>query len=370
VIATSITTMIANRLYHGDLLNYTREWLVTFDLLLYFPLKKLLRNRGDIKLLIGSFALLGLVVGFNSVLTYRERLVTSVYQYQIEGSRVFANETTAILFLLMFASLFAYSRGIFRWLASLLGMGLGALFLGVSFARGAIVTGILGLMILSVILPFKRGRRVIVALYSSIAMLVLLLLIVAPTLVGNFARAMEMRIATVATASKDESFNARTIESKTVLKHVAQNPLLGYGYGVLFKHTDPIYGKTAMQGYIHNGYVRPLYKFGVPLALLVYLMMIYPLVRLAIRHPNRKEEPFLWGISAGGASYLLAVIVLNYSTEVFSVYWSVLNFTVVWAALEYVNTELKSRERLVFPENSMSATIRDDDAPVVATGEE
>ena len=351
VIGSTITTLIANRLYHGNMLDYTREWFTTFDLLFYFPLKKMLQSRGDVKVLVGTFAAVGLVVGFNSILTYRERLVNSVYEYQITSSRVFANETTAMLFLLMFAVLFAYSQGVFGRLFSFTGMGLGALFLGISFARGAIVTGILGLFILAVILPFKRGRRVVVALFGSIIAIVLVLLVAMPTMVGNFSRAMEARIATVASAGKDQSFSARTIESAVVLRHVAQNPLLGYGYGVLFKHTDPLTHKTGMQGYIHNGYVRPLYKFGIPMALLVYLMMIYPLVRLAVRHPNRREEPFLWGIAAGGASYLLAVIVLNYSTEVFSVFWSVLNFAVVWAALEYVNTELKRREIVRLPDD-------------------
>ncbi len=336
MLASTITTLTANLLHGGDLLQYVKEYGVVVDLLLYFPLKKVTASRRDVMILIFLFCVVGLVNGGVSFLTYRERLAEAVFQWQLAGSRSNLNESTSQALFVVGTTIFAYARTLWMRIASLLMAAGGLVFLLVSFSRSPIVAAVLALMIMVALSPLRNGRRVVVAMLLAIVVGASAAYLIFPQIATSVGQSIVNRVVSVAETGSDRSFKARLVESSAILNnYFAYSPVLGVGYGVRFKFLDPISGTTIQGVFVHNGYVWSLFKLGIPIALLFYAMLMYPMVRLMV-HAPRRHEGFNRALMAGAAGYMICAFIVNFTSNLFTQVSTILNIVICWTLFDYV----------------------------------
>jgi O-antigen ligase len=337
-VATTLVALVANRLHQGDLLHFMSEWTKLFDLFLYFPVRKIIRTRRDVMHLLVIFAILGIANGVVGVLTYRERLMTAVFAYQIEHSRVFTNEPVSMLFAIMGAAIVAYAVRTKMLVLGVVILTSGLVFLVITFSRGAIASAGVGIIILMIL--SGKWRRLSAVLIVAIAIAAGGAYLMFPRIAKTMATSVGKRIGSIGSTMSDVSFNLRKIEAEKIMTYyVPYSPIIGHGYGVRYTWYDPTEKHSANHSFIHNGYIRLIFKHGYPLAVFFLFFLVYPLLRLLIRAPSKRDR-FLHGLTVGCVAYLITTLVNNYVSDMFSHYSGPLNYVLCWAILDYVNWRL------------------------------
>jgi|GEM_PF-2508362 len=336
IIGSSIVSLIASQLNDGDLVNYLKEWMSMLDLLFYFPLRKHMERREDVVMILVAFALLSLANGTYAFLNYKQRIAEAVYQWQVGHSRSNVNETTSMGLMIMCATVFAASRTLRISVLAMMGVAAGALFVVISLSRGPIVSGICGIFLMMALIPFRQSRRVLVALVFALAVGAVVGYIFFAQYIDMLSSALAERLISVASAGSDFSIKSRVTESKVLLEqYIATSPLLGTGYGVFFRFFDPITATTTETTFVHNGYIWSMFKFGIPMALLLLGVILYPVGRLLLVGPRRNDR-FNRALMAGTVAYIIASLVVHMTSNLFGQISTILNFTICWGVLDYV----------------------------------
>jgi hypothetical protein len=148
--------------------------------------------------------------------------------------------------------------------------------------------------------------------------------------------ALAERIISVTSAGSDFSIQSRVTESKVLLEqYIATSPIIGNGYGVFFKFLDPITATTYNTNFVHNGYIWSMFKLGIPLALMLLALLLYPVVRLLVVIP-RRDAGFTRALAAGAVGYIAASLLVHMTSNLFGQISTMLNFAICWAVLDYV----------------------------------
>lgn len=343
IVVSSITTLIANVLNGGNLLLYFKEYGVFVDLLLYFPLRKAVNRKEDVIVLLILFIVVALANGFVGFLTYKERLAQAVFQWQVTASRSNINESTSLALFILASTMFAYSRKIWLQIVSLALAGGGLVFLLVSFSRSPIVSAVLALIVMIFLSPLRNGRRVTVAIVFALLAGVGVAYLVFPDIVTNLGTSLSQRILSVASTTSDRSFNARLVESSSIINnYFVYSPIIGLGFGTSFKFLDPLTNETVQGVFVHNGYIWGLFKLGAPLALMLLGLMVYPLVRLLLVAPKR-HDGMNRALMAGAVGYLLCSFMVHFTSNLFTQVSTILNIVICWVLLDYVQRQVLAR---------------------------
>lgn len=336
VVLSTVVTLLSTLLHEGDMFAYLKEWGILADILFYFPLRRTLRTRQDIYLLFSMFAVVALANGVMAMSTYRQRLAEAVYQWQLKA-RSNINEPTSMALLILSAGVVALAQ---RWRMRLLGFAgvvLGTILLLITYSRNPILSGFLGVLIMSVLIPWRNSRRVVTALLLSVTVGTAIAFVVYPKIATIITSALESRIASVVQAGSDLSLKARIVESETLInRYIVRSPLIGYGYGVPFGFTTPITGTWGTTIFVHNGYLWSIYKFGIPIALLLMATILYPVGRLLVRAPKR-HSGFNRVLMAGITGYCLCVLMMNMTSTLFTGVSAMMNFAICWSLFDYLH---------------------------------
>jgi hypothetical protein len=334
----TFTAALGFLFHNGDLLHFYKEYSVVFALLLYFPLRSCMRSRRDVQILIAMCVVLACANSVVSLLTYKSRLASAVYAWEVESSRTAGGtEPFAIAMTLIGITLFAYAR---RWRMTVAGLALaggGLLTLAITFSRGPMVAGVIGMIIVILCSPFVIGRRAALAVMGAFVAGSLVVVIMFPAVASTVGKSIAMRLFSATSGFHDLSLRARVVESSTLIEeYLPASPVFGYGFGVNFSTYTPIARNFHVTSFIHNGYVWAFYKFGIPVALLLFVVMCYPLVRLTMGG-GRVENRFARGLMAGAVSYSVASLLMNLTSNQYAYYLGVFNVSFSWALLDYVN---------------------------------
>lgn len=341
----TVTTLIACLMHDGDLLQYVKEYGVVLDLLFYFPLRRVTTRPKDVIVILVLFVIIGMVNGSISLLTYRERLAKAVFQWQLTSSRSNLNEFTSQALFILGATIFAYARKLWLQVVSLGIAAAGLVFLLVSFSRSPIITAVLAIVIMVSLSPLRNGRRVVVALVVALGVGTGVAFLVFPQLASNIGQALVERVVTVAATGSDRSFNARLVESSTILSnYFAYSPVIGVGFGVFYKFLDPLTNTTITYSFVHNGYVWALFKYGLPMALFFHVMLVYPLIRLLAYGP-RRNAGLVRAMVAGAVGYVLCSFVVNITSNIFTQVATILNVVICWTFFDYARRHAVERDR-------------------------
>jgi hypothetical protein len=300
-------------------------------------------RKEDVIVLLILFIVVALANGFVGFLTYKERLAQAVFQWQVTASRSNINESTSLALFILASTMFAYSRKLWLQIVSLALAGGGLVFLLVSFSRSPIVSAVLALIVMIFLSPLRNGRRVTVAIVFALLAGVGVAYLVFPDIVTNLGTSLSQRILSVASTTSDRSFNARLVESSSIINnYFVYSPIIGLGFGTSFKFLDPLTNETVQGVFVHNGYIWGLFKLGAPLALMLLGLMVYPLVRLLLVAPKRGDG-MNRALMAGAVGYLLCSFMVHFTSNLFTQVSTILNIVICWVLLDYVQRQVLAR---------------------------
>jgi hypothetical protein len=347
-ILASVTALIAYQ-FHGTssdpltrrfALIGVKEWTLFADMMMYFPLRKILRTRRDVQILLAMYLVLATGNGIVNILTYRSRLVSAIYAYEILSSRTTANTPVSTAMAVLGATMVGYARKLKGRVLGHALLGSGILFTVISFSRAYILTLGVILLLMMFLAPRRSSMRLLTAMIVALLAGAGLMYIMFPTIMDTIGQAIVRRLMTAARGTADISLSARASETRTLLEvWIPASPILGHGFGAGFTFADPLSHVTSRPIFIHNGYIWPLYKFGIPVSMLLYLLLIYPFVRLLAYRPRRMLT-FEHAVMVGAVVYMVGALAINFTSNQFMVFDGVFNLAISWALLDFVHRRI------------------------------
>ncbi len=252
-------------IFGGSLTGAASEIFSLSLLALYFPLKETVsEHRHGPRILVATVICIGVLVAGRNLLEFRQQLSGATQAWQVATGRVVTNDN-----LLMVTSVFSLTLLLFarRWLSFAVRLGLFLLcFAGLILtqSRGYWMAFLLGTCVLFVLAGARVRKRMlwlgVVGLAALTGIGFLFFGAYMDLLVGGLAQ----RFVSVGSAiTSDISLVNRFREARTVMGHVVQNPILGYGMGVSYYFYDIAHQSTDFDALVHNGYVGLWFKFGL-----------------------------------------------------------------------------------------------------------
>lgn len=335
-VLTNSVAAIATAMHGGDWLVFTKELLVHLTFLLYFPMRSAVRNRRQLLAMLGIVVGLAVVNGIHSALTYQQRVVESALEFGFVAARVASQESLSVMLAIISFTLLAYARRAVTFIAGAAGTAAGIAFVIISLSRGPIASMAVGMLMVAALVPIRKGLKLLAVLVAIIGVNLAALTLIAPTFASSILTNVGDRLSTMNKLQTDLSLGSRVAESDALLnKYVPASPIIGYGYGVRYAFFDDPNSHTAKPYFIHNGYVYPLYKFGIPAGLFFLFMLFYPLVKSVYVHPPR-DAGFMRALFAGAVGMLIANMLTNLTSCKFESHPDVALLVITFVVFDFV----------------------------------
>jgi len=245
-----------------------------FGFLVYFPVRKHLKNPLFQKVLITVLILIVVFVLIRNLINYRQILLQAVMAWETEKARVTANE-----FVLMFGALFfmAYASitpSLRKQLACTVAffLVLGGLILTQS--RGYWLAFFLGTLTLLFVIDWKGKFRITITFFLTVVPAIILLQLFFTDQLSLIVNGLANRVNSIFSGKMDWSLYERVLESKNVLEKMYSNPIAGYGLGATYTKKYLFYDTFVETSYVHNGYLATWLKFGLPGVIVIYSMWV------------------------------------------------------------------------------------------------
>lgn len=334
-VLTNLAAAIATWLHNGDPLIFVKEMVIHLTFLLYFPMRKVVNNRRQVLVLIGVVMGMAFVNSINNIFTYQERVVKSALEFGAVGARVVSYEVLSMALVMASFTLLAYARRPITFLAGLGGTTLGIASVVMSLSRGPIISTVAGMLVIIFLVPRSKSLKLIAIGVVSVVLNLVILSVVAPTFAESIVQNITDRLATLNKLQIDKSLGSRVAESSTLVdKYIPASPVLGHGFGVPFTFYDKPTGHSVEAIFIHNGYLYPFYKFGIPAGLFFLLMLFYPLARGVVSAPPRNAG-FSRALLAGTCGIFVAILLTNLTSSKFSNHLDTGLFTIIFTLFHY-----------------------------------
>lgn len=278
-ILTFFTLLLFNFLiaYFNDVppMDWIREYLLISIMLIYFPVRDVLRDEKDINSFLIFLGIIIIFTGSYQVLEYYRKVNTNViYAYELK-STISINQvlyTAASVYGLIFAfSQKSKYKEIF-----VIGLtSMYVVFLITTFSRTFWLILLAIVILMFFLLPAKK--KILFLTYMSI--IIAVVMIAAFLFMRDKAdialSVVFSRFESTSEGRKDASLIARFKEWEKVEYLVMQNPLGGNGLAKTFSFHFPINSRARHTHIIHNGYLWLAYRTGIPMALLFLFFTLY-----------------------------------------------------------------------------------------------
>ncbi|MCB0711544.1 MAG: O-antigen ligase family protein [Ignavibacteriae bacterium] len=335
--------LISTILHEGEMKFFVREFTSFFMILIYFPIRKFLKDDRAVYrlvLLITVLAVFNVVMNF---LNYQERVVQSLMAYGEVNARSAIFEHLSIVFVCMMAAWVTFAK---EWKWRIVGIGLfslGAVGLVISLSRGPVVGAMAGIVAGLAFVPFSRSVKFFLTFIAIAIINIGLAYVLFPSMIESVFANIGGRAATMEKLSGDASLQSRILEAKTLInRRIPDSPVIGHGYGVRYLFYDLAVRYSHRTGYTHNGYLFPIYKFGLPAGLFFLLTLFAPLFRIPFsgyRQLSYERRMVL----VGAVSSLVGLLVANLTAQNISLYIHVVLYASTLAVIDY----LLADERIV-----------------------
>ena len=312
-------TLILTKVFNGDFRVAASELISMSMLLIYYPVKHtVVHHKNGPQLLLVTVITLGATVALVNLFKYTGDLVAASTALHIAGSRVVVNDCLLLTGALSSLTLLVHSQRLLSILIYVCTFALSFAGLIVTQTRGYWLAFLLGFCFLIYLISAKqRARTLIASVVAGSIIFGLAYILIGPLLFVAIGGILE-RFATIGTAlTKDLSLVNRFRESWAVLQHIALNPILGYGPGVLYVFWDIVHQTTHIDSFVHNGYIGLWYKYGIwGLGLVLFFWV--SAIRNGIGALRQKQND-RWTRLAGlaGALPLIAITVATLTANPF-----------------------------------------------------
>ncbi len=267
-------------LFGGDAYDFRADLQAALFFPFYFPIKEVVRRaeRGPVVVL-GLFLALGLFAAVYNAFSLRAQLAAATAIYEVVDIRVAGGMMQVSAAVLIALSILSTPQ---RRVIQLVVLGsLAALLIGLvtGKSRAYWVAVALGVGIIGVLARGGDRRRLAGFLVVGVAGVVILAVaIVGDQLLLIAAGALD-RLTSLTGASSDISLVNRLVETRAALDRIAQNPILGHGWGTQITYYSIVGYGTTHWAFMHNGYVALWFKLGLWGLALMTFVWISTLVR-------------------------------------------------------------------------------------------
>lgn len=303
----------------SNLLQWIREYFLFSILLIYFPIRELIRTEQDLKKFLIFFSFIVIGVGIYQIFLYITKLnKIAEYAYQIK-SGININQTLYTI-ASSFGFVFAFYQKKFKTeIILVIFTGIAIVFLIATFSRTFWVTLAAVIIILFLFFSFKKKLKIIN--YTLIISLILvgLAFIYFKDNLELFFQIVFGRLTSATMGTKDPSVVARLMEWNEVTRQILNAPLYGAGLGTKFTFYFVIYEYTIHTNIIHNGFLYLIYRVGIPLSMFYFGFLIYYFI---LSYDNliyslRASSNFLKALAISNFMGFVILFIVNFTSAQF-----------------------------------------------------
>lgn len=282
--------------------------------LLYFPIKDHFRTKSEfrqlLKVLLISFLGLSLYMLYLSAVMVQD--VKNAWEL---GGLLRLNQGLIGVSILTITAVTLFQKGWNKLTLALILVPFIIVFM-VSLSRIFWIGLIIGIFYSIFFLP-KSQRKVIFIAFSVIFLSAIIAVFVFLGDKASFILSLYLdRFSSIGNFMEDQSFLVRFDEYKYAIREIIQNPWAGNGFSHKISYYNKLTSTNWITNNVHNGYILITMRFGIPLALIYYSVIVYKFVKSINYLKISKyslEKMVLLGLSAG---YLL-MFVSNFLTASF-----------------------------------------------------
>ena len=313
----SVFNVVIALLNEVELVGWLSEWSLFLLILYYFPLREYFgKDERSLKQLLVLLAISTVLMAAYTAWHYKTRASSGgmMYAYQILSarSRLFAPAFVMGLVVAIAATFHVKTWKVRAGLFVLIMINLGGLLQ--SFTRSLWVVFAASVVLMMFYLSWRQN---LVLVATSVLVLISGYLVADawnPRITAVALRIIESRIETsTQLTGGDYSFETRLIEADAAEQYIKMYPLGGNGLRATLLSWGPIEQFTWRKSFIHIGYISLMFKFGIPLTLIVitFILMfswrgLYTSFRLRDR---RRAPPIYRAVAIGMATFLPALFV-------------------------------------------------------------
>lgn len=323
-VAIALMGVVLARVNGYSISNALKEASVFIPYLILFPIREVVAEKGEEKILWTLLAV-GVVAAVYDVVKYRLSLSAAQFFWQVIGSRELGNEPLFMSSLLILFGFWAAKR--YNQFGVLFLIAVNAIALVLSFSRGYWIGAFLGLSLLLLITRGTSRKRIAQLCGISLFSMALVSFMLFPRIFLDIIGGIGSRVAH--TGLSDPSLANRLAESAGVIKYIKRSPIVGYGMGASFSFYNLLYDFTDTGLYVHNAYLYLLFKsglVGLVTYLLFYLYMITSTFMTALKSKVITEKTMLLSF----VSIMSVMMVVSLSSPQFYERVPVLILTVLW----------------------------------------
>lgn len=318
-------------------LTWFSEWSLFVLMLYYFPFRDVWGwdESGRMGFLFVS-ALSTIAMSALTIYTYKKNLSnTAAFAYQIWSSRSALLGPIHLLALVTaIATWFETRRRIHR-LVMLLVIAANGIALILTFTRTLWVMFFVCLAIIVIFLRWQQAMRLFITLALASVAVYLGLMMWNPK-IADIALTVAKNRLTSSTQVKggDRSFETRLNEARDAIIQIQQFPLGGSGMRARFSTWDPIHMATNRAAFIHIGYIALPYKLGIPIALVMYAILLLftgTVFRIGTDALRRVQAPMVRAMSIAMVAFLPALFINIFMTGFFDQRWGNVMFALMFA---------------------------------------
>lgn len=302
--------------FGGNFQQALMHWMPLVFFGLYFPIRDAIRRYPDaLKALLITFAfILAFILTRNFVIFINE-IGSADHLWQIAGGRVRANERFLMMGIIGVVVYFVHGRSWVQRIFLLFVMAVLSAGVLIGRSRAVWLSLLLGLGVVLLLVDKEKKLQLAVFLGGGFATIVLFgwyfmgdaFLLILGSLIERFGSIYDAFL-------NDISLINRFKEWGAVWEAIANNPIVGYGYGVPFHFFNIILDHTQTKAHIHNTYLGLWYRHGV-IGLFIFLYMMAAAAFKGTKLYLSRKSSLLRQIVVLGCLASLVALMLSATTE-------------------------------------------------------
>lgn len=282
--------------------------------LLYFPVKDVFRTKKEfkelLKVLLISFFALSLYMLYLSAVMVQD--VKNAWEL---GALLRLNQGLIGVSILTITAVVLYNKGLSKLTLAIMLVPFVLVFM-VSLSRIFWIGLIVGIFYSIFFLP-KSQRKVILIAFATIFITAIVAVFLFLGDKASFILSLYLdRFTSIGNFMEDQSFLVRFDEYVYAIRDIMQYPFAGNGFAHKISYYNKLVSRNWVTSNVHNGYILITLRFGIPLAIMYYSVLIYKFTKtINFLHIAKYslEKMVLLGISGG----FILMFISNFLTASF-----------------------------------------------------
>ncbi|MFA6990412.1 MAG: O-antigen ligase family protein [Candidatus Gastranaerophilaceae bacterium] len=303
-------------LNNSDLNIWMKEYLMFSIVLIYFPLRSIIKTEKELLKFLGFYSLIIIAAGIFQIFLYYNRLTEDfVYAYEMK-SGININQTlytSASIFGFLFTFHQTNKKNELLVLAF---TAMAIISLIATFSRTFWVVLALAIVIFFIIFPIRKKNKMLIYIFCIVGLFAVIGYLFIPDKMYLLINVIGIRFSSSADGTKDLSVVARLMEWEQVIKKIFENPLGGNGLAKTFHFYNVIETRTSFTDIIHNGFLYITYRAGIPTALLYFSFIIFYTIK-AWDNLVRSTSNYLKALSLSNFAVMIALYIVNFTSPQF-----------------------------------------------------